>query len=355
MTQRLLLASLLLLAILAAPPAMQALSFSTSESSQPAMGQEGLSSSSPQLQGTTGAFNQKFLAGFGKSDPACLTPTAADIASTNIQPASTNASLSGHVIQDILTGKAGYNGSLPPTQTIQMELVFAIRNQPQFESCLASIEDPQSPNHGHFLDSNTLSPYLPTPGQKASIASYFTKRGFNVSNGPSPLVLDMTADVKHIEGGLGVKMNQYSAAGSNFYGVNADPKLPTNFLTIVGGIMGLNNYVRISPAETPCGPPSHYCSKGIQNGYSLPPLYANGYDGTGQKVAIVDAPGDPDMQTAINTFDTQYSLPATTLNIQYPDGMPSSYDPVWAPETAMDVEAVHTVAPGAGIVLLYDS
>lgn len=355
MTQRLLLASLLLLAILAAPPAMQALSFSTSESSQPAMGQEGPNSSSPQLQGPTGAFNQKFLAGFGKSDPACLAPTAADTASTNIQPASTNASLSGHVIQDILTGKAGYNGSLPPTQTIQMELVFAIRNQPQFEACLASIEDPQSPNHEHFLDSNTLSPYLPTPGQKASIVSYFTQRGFSVSNGPSPLVLDMTADVKHIEGGLGVKMNQYSSEGSNFYGVDVDPKLPTNFLTIVGGIMGLNNYVKISPAETPCGPPFPYCSKGIQTGYSLPPLYASGYDGTGQKVAIVDEPGDPNMQSAIDTFDSQYGLKATTLDIRLLDSCCSTYDPGWATETAMDVEAVHTVAPGAGIVLLYDS
>ncbi|MGA2784320.1 MAG: hypothetical protein ABSF09_06455, partial [Candidatus Bathyarchaeia archaeon] len=37
------------------------------------------------------------------------------------------------------------------------------------------------------------------------------------------------------------------------------------------------------------------------------------------------------------------------------DGTPSTYDPGWASETAMDVEAVHTVAKGAGIVLLYDS
>ncbi len=288
----------------------------------------------------------------------CLIQSPNDVSNAQPQPALTNASLFGHVIQDIVTGKAGYKGRLPPTQSIQMELVFAIRNQPQFEACLASIEDTQSPNYGRFLDSNTLSPYLPTPGQKASIASYFTRRGFSITNGTSPLVLGMTADVKHIEEALGVKMYQYSAAGSSFYGVNVDPRLPTNFLPIVGGIMGLNNYVRISPAETPCGPfpsTSPYCAKGIQTGYSLSPLYASGYDGTGQKVAIVDVPGDPNMQTAINTFDTQYGLPATTLNIQYPDGMPSSYDPGWASETAMDVEAVHTVAPGAGIVLLYDS
>jgi subtilase family serine protease len=286
----------------------------------------------------------------------CLIQHPLEISNTRLQPASTNGSLSGHVIHDIATGRAGSKGELPPTQSIQMELVFAIRNQPQFEACLASIEDPRSPNYGHFLDSNTLSPYLPTPGQKASIAAYFIKRGFSITNGTSPLVLEMTADVKHIEGALGVKMYQYSAANSSFYGVSVDPRLPTNFLPIVGGIMGLNDYVKIAPAETPCGPfpPTPYCPNGIQTGYSLPPLYASGDNGTGQKVAIVDVPGDPNMQASINTFDTQYGLPATTLNIQYPDGPPSFYDPTWASETAMDVEAVHTIAPGAGIVLLYD-
>ena len=61
------------------------------------------------------------------------------------------------------------------------------------------------------------------------------------------------------------------------------------------------------------------------------------------------------MQSAINAFDSQYGLPSTTLTILYPDGSPPSYDPGWASETAMDVEAVHTTAPGAGIVLLYGS
>ena len=89
-------------------------------------------------------------------------------------------------------------------------------------------------------------------------------------------------------------------------------------------------------------------------GYSLSSLYGNGYDGTGQKVAIVDVPGDPNIQTTINTYSAQYGLSQTTLDIRYPDGLPSLYDSGWAVETALDVEAVHTVAPGATIVLLYD-
>ena len=284
--------------------------------------------------------------------PPCLAPSPNDISAAQIQPSGTNASLSGHVIPDVRNGKAAYRVKLPQSQTIRMELVFAIRNLQQFQSCLVSIHDPHSPNYGHFLDATTLSPYVPTPGQKASVVSFLSRRGFNVTNGASPLVLVMSAHVKDIEATLGVRINLYSIANSSFYGVDADPSLPRNFASIVNGIMGLDNYTVTRPAESPCSGP--YCPQGIQVGYSLSSLYTSGYDGTGQKVAIVDVPGDPNMQTAINTFDSQYGLASTTLDIRYLDGCCSSYDPGWASETAMDVEAVHSVAPGAGIILLYD-
>ena len=285
--------------------------------------------------------------------PPCLAPSPNDISVAQIHPSVTNASLSGHVVPVIQNGKAAYKRELPQSQTIRMELVFAIRNLQQFQSCLESIEDPQSANYGHFLNATTLSPYLPTPGQKASVVSFLSQRGFNVTYGTSPLVLDISADVKHIEATFELKVNRYSTINSSFYGVDTEPSLPQNIASIVNGIMGLDNYTVIKPVESPCSGP--YCPQGIQVGYSLPNLYTGGYDGTGQKVAIVDEAGDPNMQSAIDTFDSQYGLKATTLDIRLLDSCCSTYDPGWASETAMDVEAVHTVAPGAGIVLLYDS
>ena len=289
--------------------------------------------------------------------PPCLASSSNDISASQIQPAGANASLRGHVLADVRDGKVAHRGKLPQSRTIQMELVFALRNLQQFQSCLASIYDPQSPNYGHFLNATTLSPYLPTPGQKASVVSFLSERGFKVTNGASPLVIYMTTTVATAEKTFGVNINLYGNSNSTFYAPDSDPKVPQNFASMISRISGLDNYSAVRPSETPCGLSDSYpdCPQGIQVGYSLSSLYASGYDGTGQKVAIVDAPGDPDMQTAINTFDSQYGLSATTLDIRYPDGMPSSYNPTWASETAMDVEAVHSVAPGAGIVLLYDS
>jgi hypothetical protein len=234
-----------------------------------------------------------------------------------------------------------------------MQFVFKIRNSVQFEQCLSSISNPNSPNYGRFLNATTLQPYLPTPGQKSTLARFLSAYGFNVTDGISPLVLNVAGSVDRAERIFGVHVGVYGSGNSSFYAIDSDPTLPQNLAVITTGILGLDNYTRAVPAESPCTGP--YCPQGIQVGYSLSSLIAAGKDGTGVKVAVVDAPGDPNTQTAINTFNAQYGLPATTLDIRYPDGTPSSWDPGWASEAAMDVEAVHTAAPGAGIVLLYDS
>jgi kumamolisin len=234
-------------------------------------------------------------------------------------------------------------------------LVLKLRNADQFQKCLDAITDPTSPYYGQFLNATTLEPYLPTPGQRVSIIQYLTRHSFNVTSGPSPLVLNVAGSVNVIQHVFGLKLGIYQKnTNSSFYAADSDPKMPQNLAAIVNGITGLDNYTTIRPADqSVCSGP--YCPQGIQVGYSLSGLFASGYDGTGQKAAIVDAPGDPSIQTALNTYSTQYGLPQITLDIHYPDGVPLSYNPSWASETAMDVEAVHAVAPRAGIVLLYDT
>lgn len=286
----------------------------------------------------------------------CLTPSAADISSAQVQPGSTSSSIPGSVVPAVRTGRASRTGAPPSSQQIQLEVVFSLRNPTQFNQCLDSIMDPQSTNYGNFLNATTLQPYIPTPGEKASITSFLTNAGFTITQGASPLVLQLSGTVAAAEATFGVSLGYYQAAGqtfgSSFYAINTDPSLPTAYANLVTGIIGLDNYSTPRPAESPCSSP--YCPQGIQVGYSLTSLYAAGDNGAGQNVAVVDVPGDQNPQLAINTFDTQYGLQSVTLNLQYPDGPPSSYDPGWASEAAMDIEAVHSVAPGAGIVLLYD-
>ncbi|HEX4255270.1 MAG TPA: S53 family peptidase [Streptosporangiaceae bacterium] len=90
--------------------------------------------------------------------------------------------------------------------------------------------------------------------------------------------------------------------------------------------------------------------------YDLNPLYNKGITGAGKTIVIVDSFGSPTIQADLNTFDAQWGLPSTTVDVQRFGTIPA-FDPTdptmvgWAQETTLDVEYAHSIAPGAKIVL----
>jgi subtilase family serine protease len=107
----------------------------------------------------------------------------------------------------------------------------------------------------------------------------------------------------------------------------------------------------------------------LRKAYDLNPLYAAGYNGTGQTVVIIDAFGNPWIYSDLLNFITWQNshganLPWTTnatiashLHIYYPRGyVPFNYsnaDEVgWSVEIDLDIDMVHAIAPGANIALV---
>jgi subtilase family serine protease len=94
----------------------------------------------------------------------------------------------------------------------------------------------------------------------------------------------------------------------------------------------------------------------IRKAYGFDKLYAKGFDGTGRTIVIIDAYGSPTITDDTSLFNAYFGLPATNLQVVYPDGPPSPTDPNnafgWAAETTLDVKWAHAVAPGAKIVLV---
>lgn len=292
--------------------------------------------------------------GVGNPVLPCL-PSSNVVSTALVKASQKSEPIPGTVLPSVASGTTPGSGPLPPSMTINLELVFAIRNPQQFSACLASIETLGSPNYHHFLNETTLAPYMPSAGDKASVAAFLRHEGFTVSDGPSPLVIRFAGTVSAVENAFGVSLNMFEKNSTRFFAATSDPILPLNFAIMTTGIVGLENYTVAKPLETPCGyDGSPDCPQGVQVGYNMTGLYTEGFNGSGVTVAVVDAPGDADPQGAINTFDSQYGLPNVKLNILYPDGAPFYYDPDWGVETALDIEAVHSMAPGAGITLLYD-
>ncbi len=96
----------------------------------------------------------------------------------------------------------------------------------------------------------------------------------------------------------------------------------------------------------------------LQTAYGFSNISFNGTAGTGkgETIAIVDAYNDPNIQSDLNAFDTQFGLPAITVNrvnetggTSYPA---SDSTGGWELEESLDVEWAHAMAPQANIMLV---
>jgi len=92
--------------------------------------------------------------------------------------------------------------------------------------------------------------------------------------------------------------------------------------------------------------------------YNIQPVHAQGIDGAGRTIVIIDAFQNLTVQTDLAKFDGFWNVPAPpSFKIYAPDGVPT-FDPNsalqvgWSQEISIDVEWAHATAPGAGIVLV---
>jgi len=91
-----------------------------------------------------------------------------------------------------------------------------------------------------------------------------------------------------------------------------------------------------------------------RHAYGIDSLIANGNDGTGKTIVILDAFDDPYLQSDFDFFNNWYGLPTQTIAQYYPGGQPNTpYDVGWSEEMQLDVDWSHAVAPGANIVMVH--
>jgi subtilase family serine protease len=105
-----------------------------------------------------------------------------------------------------------------------------------------------------------------------------------------------------------------------------------------------------------------YFPANLQEHYGLTPLIQQGYDGRGQTVALVEAYGYSAARDDANYASSLFNLPLLTddnFQVIYPEGQPINPDGAdlvgWTPEIALDIQAVHGVAPGAKILVVNSS
>jgi len=145
----------------------------------------------------------------------------------------------------------------------------------------------------------------------------------------------------------------------------------------------VSDYAQVSSSETPpteaqCFSVGRRCftPQSTRAAYNINPLYAQGFDGTGMTIAVVDSYGSDTIAHDLHVYNQAFGLPAmcgeegvacapgmpTFSQFHYqgapatkpsPGKSPGLEDKsAWALEVSLDVEVAHSIAPGANILLV---
>jgi subtilase family serine protease len=156
-------------------------------------------------------------------------------------------------------------------------------------------------------------------------------------------------------------------------------KAATTAATALMAVLGMSAAVAVAyptthhtprvPLDRPSAPTTSECEaefgiacyqpSQIEKAYDLPALWAQGNEGQGQTIVLVDSYGSPTIEHDLTRFDSAFKLPRPpSFQVIAPAGPIPKWEPSsvemsgWAFETTLDVEYSHAIAPKANILLV---
>ncbi len=231
--------------------------------------------------------------------------------------------------------------------------------QSALEKLLADQQNPDSPNYQKWL---TPEQYAARFGMSdsdlARVSAWLKSQGLTVnglSRARTRVFFSGTA--AQVESAFRTELHQFEVNGEMRFANATEVSVPAALSGMVRDFRGLDN-IRPQPRAHAVKPNftshisgNHFLTPGdFATIYNLNPLYSAGFDGTGQKIAVV---GQTQIHTAdIDAFRTAAGLPAKNLQLVDIDNSTgfSSGDEV---EADLDVEWSGGVAKNATILFVF--
>lgn len=304
-------------------------------------------------------------------------------------------------------------GVVDPAQRVGISVTLRYRDEAGLNRLVTQVSDPASPSYRHFLSTGQFNDrFSPTKATIASVSHWLSSAGLTVDGATaSGVVVRAHGPASLVESALKTTLASFTYLGETVRAPIKAATIPTKLAGVIKGIAGLDT-VRYHPTHQrlasppaaflnarPCAAywgqitadnqPSYKGKKLLVNpcGYSPAQIRgAYGLDkvkqtGTGATVAIIDAYASSTIEADLATYSAKHGLPAMksgqftqtlpqpleqntpelATNPAYaavgglPVGLPilglPSFDPEgWSGEETLDVEAVHTLSPGANII-----
>ena len=292
-----------------------------------------------------------------------------------------------------LPGGASFAGAVSPERQLSLYVALEPRDPAALASFAEAVATPGSPLYGDYLSVPQFAArFGPTPAQVATVRTALTAQGLDVG-APSAnnLSLPITATAAEAEAAFGTAIDRVeTATGRIAFANRSAPRVPAAAAPYVQGVIGLDDLARAhradapdpnplttgartaatgasaaSPAATtsvltggpqPCSEAlkfqhdeaAGYTADQVASAYGLAGFYAQGNLGAGQTIALLEM--EPTLASDIDTFQQCYGTAAdlTYVPIEGGSGKWKEGDDV---ESALDIEQVIGLAPGARIVI----
>jgi subtilase family serine protease len=290
-------------------------------------------------------------------------------------------------------------GTVADSKQIHFGVLLKLRDPAGADALAAQVSDPSSASYGQYLTSAQFrSRFAPTTADVSKVQSWLRAQGFTVTGTlPSRMFVEASGTAATVEKTFATTMHTYRFQGhalrANSSALSLSSATPSAVVGQIRGIVGLDQGSALKkPADTLPGPPDGarygvqpcssyfgqkkattlpsaegkkqpyavcgYTPKQMQSAYGIDRMIKKGYDGRGITVAITDAFAAPTITGDMAKYNAKYGLPAFKrgqFRQQTPG--PDGYSNVdlcggngWYGEETLDVQAVHTMAPGAKIV-----
>ena len=260
------------------------------------------------------------------------------------------------------------------------------------ERFAAAVSDPRSALYRHFLTpAQYRTRFAPGAQSVAAVTGYLKAQGLAIAAVPANhLFIQASGTFGQMQDAFHAPLMTYQAGSARVVAPAAAPRLPASVAAEVSGVAGLDTRntatVRVSPARmsaagaitcssyalehTATMPAAYghtvfptqgcgYTPRQMQGAYDTRGLLARGVDGRGVKVAVFLFYPTPTAASDIDTFAANHGLPQLAPG-QFTQVLPSSFNygpssgcpPLSAvtQESVGDLESVHEMAPGAGLV-----
>ena len=276
--------------------------------------------------------------------------------------------LSGHVPAWAVSA----NDDGPVAGTTKIRLTFVLTRSPQMQAAftqfLADQQDPASPSYHQWLTPQQVGEQFgPTPHDVSSLTDWLAAQGFSlVEVAASRVFVTVEAPAVTVTAALGTPFRMFRVSAQSRLSTTAEPFVPSALAPIVGSISGLaatpmlpqHHAEAVYPQGVTPASPAGTSQPNLTNGsahfvtpkdfatiFDINAAYNAGYNGTGQKVAIIGR--SRVVATDVTEYETNVGLPTNLPNVVIPTtgidpGVTQNGD---EGEALLDVDRVIGTAP----------